>query len=143
MPRGGARKGRPGAPYPNRTDMASPPKVATGGQYGDRQAALERMEAVPIRRDAGGSQPAAPATGATAGPTPAPMAPPTGLTAPTAFPGRPVTHGLSTGPGADPEVMGQFGAPDGMADVGAYLRALYAKAPNNDLLALIEDISRR
>lgn len=144
MPRGGKRKGTPGVPYPNRSDLASPPKVATGKAYGERQAALERLERAPIRKDAGGSQPTTPATGGTAGPTPVPPQPmPLGLDAPTQFPGRPVTHGLATGPGAGPEVLDQFGPANGMSEVGAYLRALYLKFPNDDVRALIEDLERR
>lgn len=83
MARGGARSGKPGANYTNRSDLQNAPRLAptaqTGQPYGEAGAQLSAQSQMPI------------------GP------PPTPISAPTARPGEPVTSGLSLGPGPGPE----------------------------------------
>lgn len=59
------------------------------------------------------------------------------FTRPTERPDEPVTAGLPTGPGPGPEALGVMSQPQ-LDEVGQQLRNLYAAAPNNDLLRLIE-----
>ena len=85
MPRGGPRSGRPGAQYPNRSDLQSAPRLApqanVGQPYGTAKAQLDAQAEVPMG------------------------APPIPLAAPTQRPGEPVTSGLSLGPGPGPEAI--------------------------------------
>lgn len=85
MARGGARSGRPGAQYSNRSDLQAAPRLAptaqTGQAYGQAGAQLESQQQVPM------------------GPPPIP------LSAPSQRPSEPVQSGLSLGPGAGPETI--------------------------------------
>lgn len=142
MPRGGARTGTPGTPYGNRSDLRQPITTTSAAQYGDRQQAIERQQAVPLPRNAGealagqGGQPAPTPPPGTPGPSPggAPggIPPGLGLHDPTARPNEPVTAGLSTGPGDGPSPL-IHRDPDTDA-----LRTIYAMHPSNDLLTLIQ-----
>jgi hypothetical protein len=95
MPSGGPRSGKPGTVYSNRSDLSGD---ASGGSYGDRVNKAEIVR----------STPGSPTT------SPAAPPPPPGslgtLTAPTSRPNEPVTTGLTRGPGAGPEAIGQMGA---------------------------------
>lgn len=117
MARGGARSGRPGAQYSNRSDLQAAPRLAptaqTGQAYGQAGAQLAAQQAVPM------------------GPPPIP------LSAPTQRPSEPVQAGLSLGPGPGPEAIAQPLSPD---PIIAELRGLYAAYPNRDLADLLEDI---
>lgn len=128
--RGGARQGRPGQSYANRTDLNTQP-VRTGPSqaYGQR-AELERaQQALPL-----------PAAG-TAAPQGAgggvPAAPPPGFNDP-APGGGPITAGLSSGAGAGPS-----GIPDETADPVAVLRAIYASNPNEGLRRYLTELGLR
>lgn len=106
MPRtrqGGARQGKPGANYPNRTDMQLAPRAAPGQSYGAAAEQLRGQEAVPM----GAPPTAVPPVGggAPAGEVPMPP-PPTPLAAPTGRPDEPITAGLAMGAGAGPEALG-------------------------------------
>ena len=85
MPRGGPRSGRPGAQYPNRSDLQSAPRLApqanVGQGYGQAKAQEDSQATIPM------------------GPPPVP------LNAPTAHPNEPVQNGLSIGPGIGPEAI--------------------------------------
>lgn len=116
MPRGGRRAGKPGAKYPNRTDIALAPRTAPvaripGQAYGAQAAQVNAQQAVPT------------------GQPPTPPAPPRimeRLTAPTELPDEPFQTGLPSGPGAGPEVLG------GIAPPSASLRAWLMKHPNDE-----------
>lgn len=111
--RGGRRQGTPGETYEQRTDLnenRQPVRVASGGAYGERKATedAQRIASVPDARAATAPDPAA--GGGPAAPwTPPALVP---LSAPTQYPDRPLTNGLSTGPGAGPEALGQPAGPD-------------------------------
>lgn len=137
MARGGARDGRPGVSYPNRTDLNPakplPPTVAPGQQYGQGQAQRAAQQRVPMGP--------APAAGPGAAPPP-PMSgtisqalPP--LDAPSDRPGEHVMAGAPLGPGPGPEVLG---IPQGTDAVDDYLRALWSIDPNPDIRELLEDL---
>lgn len=83
MPRGGARSGKPGQSYSNRTDLNAAPRLApaapTGQPYGVAGTQLAAQQALPM------------------------SAPPTAINAPTSRPSEPIQAGLSTGPGPGPE----------------------------------------
>ncbi len=86
MARGGARSGKPGANYQNRTDLQSAPRLAPtaaqGQPYGEAGQQLNRQAQIPMGMPA---------------PAPIPM------NAPTSRLGEPVQAGLSMGPGPGPE----------------------------------------
>jgi hypothetical protein len=114
-PRGGRREGQIGQSYQNRTDLNAQKPVAqaaySGGEYGNRQQLLQNQQAVPVA-----PAPGAPSPGQGAAPTATTSAPATPqgplpgsfglLHRPTERPDEPITHGLATGPGAGPEVLG-------------------------------------
>ena len=120
MPRGGPRSGRPGAQYPNRSDLQSAPRLApqanVGQPYGTAKAQLDAQRELPL-----GAPP-----------------PPIPLSAPTSRPNEPVQSGLPIGPGPGPEAAA-LASPD---PVEMTIRALYEAFPNRDLAALIEDMDR-
>jgi hypothetical protein len=99
MARGGRRSGSPGAAYANRTDLnggaALPAMAATGQPYGQAGQQLAAQQAIPIQ-----TQPSP----VPAGPLPGEL---TALHAPSERPNEPVTHGVSVGPGAGPEILPQ------------------------------------
>lgn len=118
MPRGGARQGKPGVAYGNRTDLNNP-KIPTivpkGAQYGQRQALETSQRVLPPAPGSPGEAAPIGATGvAPGGPTgpgagaEAPAGPVQlpAFTRPTERPGEPVTHGLPVGAGGGPEVLG-------------------------------------
>lgn len=116
MARGGARSGRPGQQYSNRSDLQAAPRLAPtaekGQQYGAAGQQLAAQSALPV-----------------APPPPIPIA------APTTRPNEPVQSGMALGPGPGPEILGQ--SPD---PVISELRGLYAAFPNRDLADLLEDL---
>lgn len=116
MSRGGARSGRPGANYSNRSDLQAAPRLAPtaekGQAYGQAGRQLSAQSALPM---------SAP--------------PPIPLSAPTSRPAEPVQSGLSLGPGPGPESISQ--SPD---PVESTLRGLYAAYPNRDLAQLLEQL---
>jgi hypothetical protein len=120
MPRGGRRSGRPGAQYPNRSDLAA----------GPRQAAQPVRAAPNQPYGARGAQEAAQQT------MPLPQVTP--LDAPTERPAEPVTAGLPSGPGPGPEALGAAGP--GSDDTLTRLKVLFQAHPNDDLGRLITDI---
>lgn len=85
MARGGARSGRPGASYSNRSDLQNAPRLAPTAAkdqpYGEAGAQLASQTQMPL------------------GPPPPP------INAPTSRPSEPVTAGLSLGPGPGPEAI--------------------------------------
>src|SRR5689334_22782298 len=89
MARGGARSGRPGSQYGNRTDLQQGPHLAptanVGQPYGTATQQTQAQQQVPM------------------GPPPGP--PPIPLSAPTSRPGEPVQAGLPIGPGSGPSPM--------------------------------------
>lgn len=120
MARGGARSGRPGQSYGNRTDLNAAPRLApsapTGQPYGEAGAQLARQQEIPLGRP------------------PAPIP----LDSPSSRPNEPVQSGLPIGPGPGPEAAA-LSSPD---PVEMTIRALYEAFPNRDLAALIEDMDR-
>jgi hypothetical protein len=137
LARGGARRGTPGANYPNRTDLhGQTPKAAPGGQYGEVKALLDAQKVIPLpTANQPPVQQASPAQAQTA-PTMAPGD--LNFEAPTQRPSEPVTAGLPVGPGPGPEALN---LPNDAATTAMQLRALYANVPaaqNNDFLRLVE-----
>ena len=124
MPRGGKRNGRPGASYPNRSDLnRQPVRTVPGQTYGQAGQQAAAQKAVPLPQ----SQPV----------PQQPFVPPDPglLSAPSARPNEPVTAGVPIGAGPGPEALGPYSGPDDM--VLAKLRAAYANEPNPGLEALI------
>lgn len=126
MPRaGGRRQGRAGTNYANRSDLRAPP-LAPSQQYGQGVTHQAAVAAVPLPKQA---PPSLPIPGMVAD-----------LTAPTARPAEPVTTGLPIGAGAGPQALGPgIGAPD---EIGALLRAVYQRYPNEDVRRLIEQVDQ-
>lgn len=85
MARGGARSGRPGQSYSNRSDLNAAPHLApvapTNQPYGTAGSQIAAQQALPM------------------------AAPPTPMSSPTLRPSEPVQSGLSTGPGVGPEAI--------------------------------------
>ena len=147
MPRGGARLGKPGTPYPNRSDLRQAVTVAPAKQYGQRQAAMAQQQAIPLPKRvgeqiAGGALPAStppgggspgtvPPGAGTPSDVPGGIPPGLGYHDPTARPNEPVTAGLNSGPGPGPSPTIHR---DPETDA---LRTIYTMHPSNDLLALI------
>jgi hypothetical protein len=108
-----------------RTDMSpagQPVRVASGGDYGDRQASVQAQQSAPM---------------AAAGPS---VAPGGG--------GRPVPPGLAGGvfgpterPGEAPTAMPQ-GQPQPIEDPDMLLRAIFAQFPHPDIERLLSRRSR-
>lgn len=86
MPRGGARSGRPGGTYSNRSDLQTGPRLAPTAQtnqpYGVAGQQLASQQQIPM-----------------SAPAPAPIP----LSAPSSRPNEPIQAGLSTGPGPGPD----------------------------------------
>lgn len=82
--RGGPRQGVQGRAYAQRSDL-------NNGQRTQPAHVVEAAATAPLVAPTG---------------TPAALPPMPDLRGPTAYPNRPVQHGLSTGPGAGPEVTG-------------------------------------
>lgn len=126
MPTGGARTGRPGAAYANRSDLNG-----SDAQYGDgvNQAAV--VAATP-------GSPSRPDTGGGIAIPPGAMGP---LDAPSDRPTEPVTAGLPLGAGAN--TLSQPVPTRGASEDLFELRALYRVYPNEDLARLIADAENR
>src|SRR5690606_13363282 len=119
MPRGGRRQGQQGKAYSNRTDMNQPVRTKKGQEYGEAKRQEEAQEIVTL-------------------PQQPPVAPPgtvPGLSDPTSYPDRPVTHGLPLGPGSGPEVLGL----DPYDEALSLARELYRRHPYPDLLRMIQN----
>lgn len=121
MARGGRRSGSVGAHYKNRSDMNDgrivlPPKTVTGQTYGEAKTQLDAQRQTPMA-SAAPSNVAAPAPAGMPpmavpqGPVPVMPGSVTPPHAPTERPGEHVMTGASSGPGAGPEVLGQFAPP--------------------------------
>lgn len=100
MARGGARSGKPGANYQNRTDLQQgarlAPTAAQGQAYGEAGAQLASQAQMPM------------------GP------PPVSINAPTGNPGEPVTAGLSLGAGPGPESIPSLAPTNADPDVANF-----------------------
>lgn len=134
MPRGGYRK--PANPAPvsgpgrlsRRTDGGAGSKQAmqeipANGQYGYRSETAAATQGAPL---AGGAQPSVSVDATKRAQNMA--APVTPIDAPTQYPGRPVTHGYSVGPGLTPD----YTIPDRYAMIQKY-------APQLDTIAAQDD----
>lgn len=134
MPRGGYRK--PSKPAPvsgpgrlsRRTDGGPGSKQAmqaipSNGQYGYRSETAAATQGAPL---AGSATPITPVDAMKRAQN---MANPiTAIDAPTAFPGRPVTHGSSMGPGLTPDTV----IPDRYAMIKKYSNQLDTIAAQDD-----------
>lgn len=116
-----------------RTDggPGQPIRVASGGDYGARQASVQQQQAAPLASGGGVAPPPGPGVAAGAPPV-APLPNPFG--SPTNRPGEPVTAGASLGPGAPP-------ADPRLAALAA-LQATFAAAPLPEVQAMIEQAQR-
>ncbi len=106
MARGGRRKGEPGKPYPNRSDLRGPgtpdiPKNFTGQPYGAAQQQQQAQAAAPA-----GPPQGAPGPAAALGPPPVPAGSLGAFNRASERPGEPITAGLPSGPGPGPEALG-------------------------------------
>lgn len=120
MPRGGARNGKPGASYSNRSDLNQPVRTTQNQPYGQAGQQQAAQRAIPLPQTSGVM------------PQPAP------LDAPTARPQEPLTAGIPSGPGPGPEALGlPIGDQAGDDEMQAALAALYRIRPNSDLARLI------
>lgn len=113
--RGGRRQGVEGKAYSNRTDLVEGPRIERAHV---RESAQSAATEVP--------------TEVSPAPTIAP-APSVGLDQGTWYPGRPITHGLATGPGAGPEVL----PAQPVVTPLDRLKRMYRANPSPDLLDLI------
>jgi hypothetical protein len=139
MARGGRRRGRQGAQYPNRSDLRGPgtpdiPKTFQGQPYGvaTQQAAMQAPTP---------ASPSSPVVGSgpegmlgPSGPPPGGMGP---FNRPTERPSEPITHGLPSGAGGGPEILGMTTRND---PVTLQLRALYQQYPIPELAELLDEI---
>lgn len=133
MPRGGRRKGNPGAKYPNRSDLRGPVPVqaASGQPYGARGAQENAQRSVPMAPSPTASPSSAPQQ-APAGPAPGSLP---DLLRPTERPGEPLTAGVASGPGPGPEALAMTGNPD-----RDELGAIYMRYPSEGLRELLEEL---
>lgn len=133
--RGGARQGKPGATYSNRSDLHVPKANFTGQAYGTASAQSASQAAVPVAAPPNTPTPQTTPAAATPGPDPGTLG---SLLDPTARPNEPLTAGLPTGPGPGPQGLRQAtGDPD--LD---QLRAIYRGNPSPALRELIEFIQQ-
>lgn len=133
---GGARQGKPGVAYGQRTDMnrsTQPITVASGQTYGSRQEQVDAQRAIPLPAPAPPPAPTAQGT-VTAGPL-------TPLSAPTQRPDEPLTAGLPMGAGPGPEALGPLGSPE--SDVVDILRGVYGAYPTEEIRGLIEQLQNQ
>lgn len=138
MPRGGKRKGTPGSPYPNRSDLRGPgtpdiPKTFTGQPYGAATQQAQVQGAGPPASP----QPQAPGATPEGGPPGVPAGGLGPFNRPTERPNEPITHGLSTGPGGGPEAVGLNPRNDA---VSLQLRALYSQFPLPEIAELLSEM---
>lgn len=129
---------------------AAVPPVATGLPYGEHQQLAQAQQVLPVPGVSGpppGPAPAGPpVSGGNSPADPAAalsmaaqaMRPPNGgLLAPTNRPGEPVTHGLASGPGAGPEILG---GPAGIS-LADQLQAM-ARSTNDPKMAALAELAR-
>jgi hypothetical protein len=138
MPRGGRRKGTPGQAYGNRTDLQKPQAPGTPVFKGQPYGAATEQAAVAA--SGGGAAPPGQPPGAGAPVGGPPGVAPGGLgplTRPTERPGEPITHGLASGPGGGPEVLGLDSRND---DTALQLRALYQRFPLPEIAELLSEL---
>lgn len=141
--RGGARAGKPGVAYQNRSDLTQAPSAAPNQVYGQRAAQLRSQASLPLPQQApppGAGAGAATPTGTSAqpgggAPPPQSLGP---LNAPTQRPGEPITAGLNTGPGPGPEAL-QTGVLNPVDEI----RAMFAVYPNDDTRRLLAYLDGR
>lgn len=109
-----------------RTDSPAtqPIRVASGGNFGDRQALVAQQQAAPLA--AAGSTPTPPA-----GPAAAPYSP-VDVYAPTNNPDQPLTAGAEMGPGV--------GAPNPNDPIIDLVAALYQANGTDDLRDVLEEL---
>lgn len=132
MPRKQRRQpGTSGGAYANRTDKSQPVALPTNLPYGERQQLQQAQQGAPLPQMAATPQ-------GTAGVDPAIAAAaahnfqPTPLNAPTQRPHEPIQHGLASGPGGGPEVLGHDDSMAGM------LSALAQSTNNPSLQAMAQ-----
>ena len=115
MPRGGRRSGAPGKAYGNRSDLSvnkgpvpNMPYPMSGSQgYGEQKAMMDSQAAVPVSSpQAPGPTQGPPGLAGLLGQGPTPPGSLGEFGRPTERPDTPITHGLPTGPGAGPEILG-------------------------------------
>lgn len=128
MPRGGARRGKPGATYSNRSDLNQPVRTAPGQQYGQATAQADAQRAIPLPATA-------PPPSAAPAPVAAPPPEPGLLSAPTARSNEPLTAGMNIGAGPGPDANSPLVG--GGDQVLANLYAVYRTVPTEGLRALI------
>ena len=135
MARGGARQGKPGGNYAQRSDMRTtqPVQAPSGGQYGERKALEDAQSAMPLQNASGviaqiGASQSQPSV------FPGELG---ALDRPTDRPSEPVTHGAPIGPGAGPEALLPGTVSNTTAD---RLRAIYGRFPSPGLQAIIENL---
>lgn len=134
MPRKSRKQpGTQGGAYANRTDLTSGTQavaVPTGLPYGERQALVQAQQQTPLPQTAGTPQGQAqdPAIAAAA----AHDFQPTPLNAPSKRPHEPIQHGLASGPGGGPEVLGHSDTTAGQ------LQQLAQSTGNPTLLAMAQ-----
>jgi hypothetical protein len=141
MPRGGRRTGVPGAKYPNRRDLSTQAvRTVTGQTYGQAGAQQAAQQTIPLPQQAppptAAPQPAQPPDLSNLTLQPGALGP---LHTPTQRPNEPLTAGLSTGPGPGPAALG-LPAPDPVVNT---LRGIYARYPNPEIAALLQEAQRR
>lgn len=126
MPRGGRRAGTPGKNYGQRSDLNQVRKPS----------GPPAPPAPNLTQQPGPAQPAQPTmSGAPAAGPPIPQPGTLGSLGPTLRPGEPITHGLSTGPGAGPEIFQQF-QPDPLVQAKVLLSSIPAVHQTPALRAL-------
>lgn len=133
MSRGGARNGRIGKNYTNRTDLnpaapkALPPTAVPGQQYGQAKAQLDAQKIAPMA-NAPLATPVVPQIGQPqpSGPQPGSLG---GLTDPTQRPNEHLMTGVAAGPGAGPEALMPTLPPDPANETLALLNTLSVKSP--------------
>lgn len=145
MPRGGRRAGSPGKAYGNRTDLNGPQPVADYAgpkvPYGTGAELSRSQQQMPV------SGPQSP--GPTEGPAPAPgggqpsmQVPEPGswgnFTRDSEHPDRPITHGLSRGPGGGPEVLGNTTGRPALTLIQQLANQPYASDEIRNLLNILQ-----
>lgn len=130
---GGSRQGSPSQSYPQRADLRTQ-KIQTvpNQEYGKASAQAAAQRVVPMAGTPPAPNPQAPGAGGGSPFVTAEDVP--NLFDPTARPHEPLTHGLSSGPGAGPEALMPDPAVNSTAE---RLRALYLRFPTPELRELL------
>lgn len=141
MPRKRKDPGGYGGAHASRGDLTQPNRVASGQQYGQRQAQEQAQRSVPLPRVAAPAPPpaqAGPPPGSPAAAAAAQSAEQRALQAAEATPFRPV--GLAA-PSQRPNEPVTAGLPAGMTLSPAdELRAIYSRFPSETLREMIEEL---